>query len=185
MAICAWPSARQSAARSAVSCCATRGTGRRHLLPDDGTAAPTIGPDGDVFYGVLEANFPSNHARGWMLHFSPTLTTTKIPGAFGWDDSASIVPSGLVPSYQRPLDLPGPDQVQQLRGWGNRRQRAQQGCGARPEYIDARPDHRCDGDERGIDGARADAEYRLAGRSRMVHQFGRRRFGEQVRGRQQ
>ena len=62
--------------------------------------SPTVGPDGDVFYGVLEANFPSNHARGWMLHFNPTLTTSKIPGAFGWDDSASIVPSGLVPSYR-------------------------------------------------------------------------------------
>jgi hypothetical protein len=74
--------------------------GQTALLPDDGTAAPTIGLDGDVFFGVLEANFPSNHARGWMLHFSPTLTTTKIPGAFGWDDSASIVPSGLVPSYR-------------------------------------------------------------------------------------
>jgi hypothetical protein len=69
-------------------------------VPDDGTAAPTIGTDGDVFYGVLEANFPSNHARGWMLHFSPTLSTSKIPGAFGWDDSASVVPSVLVPSYK-------------------------------------------------------------------------------------
>jgi hypothetical protein len=35
-----------------------------------------------------------------MLHFNSTLTTSKIPGAFGWDDSASIVPSGLVPSYR-------------------------------------------------------------------------------------
>jgi hypothetical protein len=68
-------------------------------LPDDGTAAPTVGPDGDVYYGVLEANFPSNHARGWMLHFNGRLTTSKIPGAFGWDDSASIVPKALVPQY--------------------------------------------------------------------------------------
>ena len=74
--------------------------GQTALLPDDGTAAPTIGLDGDVFYGVLEANFPSNHARGWMLHFSPTLTTTKIPGAFGWDDSASVVPSGWSPHIE-------------------------------------------------------------------------------------
>jgi hypothetical protein len=68
-------------------------------LSDDGTASPTIGPDGDVYYGVLEANFPSNHARGWLLHFDSGLTTTKTPGAFGWDDSASIVPARLVPSY--------------------------------------------------------------------------------------
>ncbi len=68
-------------------------------VPDDGTAAPTIGPDGDVYYGVLEANFPSNHARGWMLHFNARLTTNKIPGAFGWDDSASIVPKALVQAY--------------------------------------------------------------------------------------
>jgi hypothetical protein len=68
-------------------------------VPDDGTAAPTIGPDGDVYYGVLEYNFPSNNARGWMLHFNGNLTTTKTPGAFGWDDAASIVPASLVPSY--------------------------------------------------------------------------------------
>jgi hypothetical protein len=69
-------------------------------LPDDGTASPTIGPDGDVYFGVLEANFPSNHDRGWLLHFDSTLMITKTPGAFGWDDSASIVPKSLVPSYR-------------------------------------------------------------------------------------
>jgi hypothetical protein len=72
------------------------------LLPDDGTASPTVGPDGDVYYGVLEANFPSNHARGWMLHFDSSLRVTKTPGAFGWDDSASIVPKSAVPSYNGP-----------------------------------------------------------------------------------
>jgi hypothetical protein len=71
-------------------------------LPDDGTASPTIGPDGDVYFGVLEYSFPSNHARGWLLHFDSSLTITKIPGAFGWDDSASIVPRKLVPSYRGP-----------------------------------------------------------------------------------
>jgi hypothetical protein len=71
-------------------------------LPDDGTASPTIGPDGDVYMGVLEAIFPSNHDRGWLLHFDSTLTITKTPGAFGWDDSASIVPKNLVPSYHGP-----------------------------------------------------------------------------------
>jgi hypothetical protein len=74
-------------------------TGSDAQLYDDGTATPTIGPDGDVFYGVLENPFFSNHLRGWMLHFNATLTQTKLPGAFGWDDSGSIVPSSAVPSY--------------------------------------------------------------------------------------
>lgn len=69
------------------------------FVPDDGTASPTVGPDGDVYYGVLEDPIGSNHYRGWLLHFNGTLTQTKIPGAFGWDDSASIVYASLVPSY--------------------------------------------------------------------------------------
>jgi hypothetical protein len=69
------------------------------LLHDDGTASPTIGPDGDVYFGVLENPFPSNHARGWLLHFDRDLVPAGPPGAFGWDDTASIVPAALVPSY--------------------------------------------------------------------------------------
>jgi hypothetical protein len=69
------------------------------IIANDGTASPTIGPDGDVYYGVLEYNIGSNHDRGWMLHFSADLATTKTPGAFGWDDTASIVPAGTVPQY--------------------------------------------------------------------------------------
>lgn len=68
-------------------------------VTDDGTASPTIGPDGDVYYGVLEGNFPSNNDRGWLLHYDQTLAVKKIPGAFGWDDSASIVPATAVKSY--------------------------------------------------------------------------------------
>lgn len=68
-------------------------------VPDDGTASPTIGPDGDVYYGVLEGSPGENNYRGWLLHYNSTLTQTKIPGAFGWDDTASIVPSSIVASY--------------------------------------------------------------------------------------
>jgi hypothetical protein len=68
-------------------------------LSDSSTAAPTIGPDGDVFYGVLENPFPGHHDRGWLLHFSADLQTEKIAGGFGWDDTASIVPAAMVPSY--------------------------------------------------------------------------------------
>ena len=74
-------------------------TGNDSRVPDTGTASPTVGPDGDVYYGVLENPASSNHGRGWLLHFDGTLQTNKIPGAFGWDDTASIVPATLVPSY--------------------------------------------------------------------------------------
>jgi len=69
------------------------------ILPDDGTASPTVGPDGDVYFGVLENPLGSHNLRGWLLHFDATLSQTKTPGAFGWDDTASIVPTSAVPSY--------------------------------------------------------------------------------------
>jgi len=68
-------------------------------VPDDGTSSPLVGPDGDVYYGVLETPPYSNHDRGWLLHFNGALTQTKTPGAFGWDDTASVVPPAMVPSY--------------------------------------------------------------------------------------
>ncbi len=69
------------------------------LLSNSSTASPTIGPDGDVYFGVLENPFPNHNDRGWLLHFDATLTQAKTPGSFGWDDTASIVPSAAVPSY--------------------------------------------------------------------------------------
>jgi hypothetical protein len=66
-------------------------------LYDGNSATPMVGPDGDVYYGVLDAS--TNGQRGWMLHFSGDLAQTKLPGSFGWDTTASVVPSSLVPSY--------------------------------------------------------------------------------------
>lgn len=74
-------------------------SGLAAIVEDLGTACPMIGPDGDVYVGVLENPFPDNHDRGWLLHYSGDLSETKIPGAFGWDDTPSVVPASAVPSY--------------------------------------------------------------------------------------
>ena len=73
-------------------------SGQLATLPNDGSATPTVGPDGDVYFGVLENPFTSS--RGWLLHFSANLQVAKVPGAFGWDDTASVVPRSMVPAYQ-------------------------------------------------------------------------------------
>jgi hypothetical protein len=49
---------------------------------------------------VLENPFPDHNDRGWLLHFNSDLTQIKIPGSFGWDDTPSIVPASIVPSYK-------------------------------------------------------------------------------------
>jgi hypothetical protein len=68
-------------------------------ISDDSSASPTVGPDGDVYYGVLENPYPSHNGRGWLLHFDPTLQHVRAPGSFGWDETASVVPASAVPSY--------------------------------------------------------------------------------------
>ena len=74
-------------------------SGRDALLSNNGSASPTVGPDGDVYYGVLERPQGANHGRGWLLHFDSSLTNSKTPGAFGWDDTSTVVPASIVPSY--------------------------------------------------------------------------------------
>jgi hypothetical protein len=68
-------------------------------LHPDSSASPTVGPDGDVYFGVLEQPFPDHHDRGWLLHFDATLAITKLPGSFGWDNTVSVVPASSIPSY--------------------------------------------------------------------------------------
>jgi len=75
------------------------GSGSLARVSDDGTASPTVGPDGDVYFGVLETVFGTHNGRGWLLHYDATLATRFVPGGFGWDDTASIVPAAIVPSY--------------------------------------------------------------------------------------
>src|SRR5215467_6817166 len=69
------------------------------LISTSSSASPTVGPDGDVYYGVLENPFPGHDDRGWLLHYNATLTQSKIPGSFGWDNTVSVMPASAVPSY--------------------------------------------------------------------------------------
>jgi hypothetical protein len=74
-------------------------TGLPALISPDSSASPVVGPDGDVYYGVLENPLPSHDGRGWLLHYNATLTQTKIPGSFGWDNTPSVLPARAVPGY--------------------------------------------------------------------------------------
>jgi hypothetical protein len=69
-------------------------------ISDDGTASVMVGPDDDVYMGVLSN--PDNGSRGFLLHFSADLRTNKLPGAFGWDYTAAIVPTNMLPGYSGP-----------------------------------------------------------------------------------
>ena len=68
-------------------------------ISDDATSSPLVGPDGDVYIGVLEAPDTTHNFRGWLLHFNGALAQIKTPGSFGWDNTPSIVPRAMVPQY--------------------------------------------------------------------------------------
>jgi hypothetical protein len=74
-------------------------TGTAAWVSDDATSSPLVGPDGDVYIGVLESASLSHNFRGWLLHFNAALTQARTPGSFGWDNTPSIVPKAMVPQY--------------------------------------------------------------------------------------
>jgi hypothetical protein len=75
-------------------------SGKPAAVSLDSSASPTVGPDGDVYYGVVENPFPEHDGRGWLLHFNATLTRAETPGSFGWDNTVSVMPASAVPGYR-------------------------------------------------------------------------------------
>ncbi|HYL31163.1 MAG TPA: hypothetical protein VEU27_14690 [Gemmatimonadales bacterium] len=71
-------------------------------ISSDSSASPAVGRDGDVYFGVLENPFGTNNGRGWLLHFDRWLSEIRLPGAFGWDETASTVPAAAVRNYTGP-----------------------------------------------------------------------------------
>lgn len=69
-----------------------------HLF-EDSSSSPMVGPDGDVYVGII--GNPSKYT-GWLLHFDAELQVRKIPGPFGWDNTPSVVPLTMVPWYNGP-----------------------------------------------------------------------------------
>ncbi len=123
--------------------------------------------------------FPNHNDRGWMLHYNSNLSKTKIPGSFGWDDTASIVPATAVPGYT------GSSQYLIMTKYNNY---AGVGTGdghnkiaiLDPNATENDPDHsEHQGDERGYDAFRRDSRSGISPRSwscsGMVHQYGRDR----------
>ena len=78
--------------------------GQNANLINESSASPMIGPDGHVFMGVFGYQWRESH--GWMLQFDGNLNPNDAKGkrwpvgAFGWDDTAVVVPKALVPSYK-------------------------------------------------------------------------------------
>ena len=75
-------------------------SGADAIIGNQSTASPTIGTDGDVYFGVLSTPEQSHNKRGYMLHFDKTLATQKLAGSFGWDTTASLIPSSAFPTYK-------------------------------------------------------------------------------------
>ena len=179
-ATCSRSTARRSRSR-AGRCWSTRAAARSPRVSDDGTASPMVGPDGDVYFGVLETAFGTHNARGWLLHFDATLPPARRPAASAGTTRASIVPASMVPSYAGTVDLPADGQVQQLPRRRHRRRR-QPARGARPARDQADAISGLPVMREVLTHPRPDASRRATpDRSmRVVHQHGRGRPADQL-----
>ena len=89
-------------------------TGTPARVSDDGTASPVVGPDGRVFYGVLERRSPRTTRAAGCCSSMRCSRRASTPGSFGWDDRRRRDPGVDGAVVRRRVDLPARAEVQQL-----------------------------------------------------------------------
>ena len=166
--------------------CATRRTrARSRVLSDDGTASPTVGPDGDVYFGVLPATREPLPRLAAPLQRRPP--DDEDAGRVRLGRHAVDRPGGGRGVLRRHVVVSPAHEVQRLRR--RRRHGAEPHGDPRSVRDHDRPDLRRDRHAGGAHGRRADARRRLprqsARRARVVHQHGRRRSADALGARQQ
>ena len=75
-------------------------TGNDAIISSQSSASPMIAPDGDVYFGILSNPQAEHNHRGYLLHFDKTLSTQKLIGGFGWDNTPSLVPAAAIPGFK-------------------------------------------------------------------------------------
>ena len=65
----------------------------------DSSASPTIGPDGDVYFGVQEHLPPCARRPGLAAALQRHADQDEDPGSFGWDNTVSVMPARDIPGY--------------------------------------------------------------------------------------
>ena len=89
-------------------------SGLSAILSDNGSASPTVGTDGDVYFGVLDNPFGSNHRRGWLLHFNGKSVAIENAGRVRLGHHFEPRPGADGPLLPGPIGVSPDDEIQPL-----------------------------------------------------------------------
>ncbi len=158
------------------------------LFFDDATSSPTVGTDGDVYYGVLENPFPFNSRPRLAPAFRRQSGNHQDSRRLRLGHHGLDGPVQRGPFVSRQVLLPDSDEVQRLRGVGRKRSESARRPG--PQQRRGRSDLGSECHEAHPHDRRSDSrpEQPHSGNSqrstRVVHQHCGDRYSQQVRHRQ-